>query len=154
MPASTRLPDGALDTAADQGRLMLWSAVPEEQALINGTTLSGELRGEVGDSPLVGIYVHDRSGAKIAYYEHVDAQVTSKDVRLDGSQRLSVTVTVSSRVPEGVETMPPLLTGGGNFVPVGSIRSDIHVYARPAEESSAPRLMTPAPPTCRSSMTG
>nr|KEP23821.1 hypothetical protein DA06_04305 [Georgenia sp. SUBG003] len=120
---------GALDTAADQGRLMLWSAVPEEQALINGTTLSGELRGEVGDSPLVGIYVHDRSGAKIAYYEHVDAQVTSKDVRLDGSQRLSVTVTVSSRVPEGVETMPPLLTGGGNFVPVGSIRSDIHVYA-------------------------
>ncbi|WP_170037213.1 DUF4012 domain-containing protein [Georgenia soli] len=120
---------GALDTAAGQGRLMLWSAVPEEQALIAGTTLSGELRGSVGDSPLVGIYVHDRSGAKIAYYEHVDAQVTSTDLRPDGSQSLAVTVTVTSRVPDGIASLPSLLTGGGKVVPVGNIRTDLHVYA-------------------------
>jgi len=119
----------ALDTAADQGRLMLWSAVPEEQALIAGTTLSGELRGNVGDSPLVGIYVHDRSGAKIAYYQHIEAEVSSTELRDDGSQRLSVAVRLSSRVPDRVEALPPLLTGGGQAVPVGNIRSDVHIYA-------------------------
>ncbi|WP_447925729.1 DUF4012 domain-containing protein [Georgenia muralis] len=119
----------ALHMVTGQGRLMLWSAAPEEQALIKGTALSGELRGEVDDSPLVGIYVHDTSGAKIAYYQHVDAEVAGSELRPDGSQLLSVEVTISSHVPTAIASLPPLLTGGGIVVPAGTIRSEISVYA-------------------------
>lgn len=119
----------ALGEMADEGRFMVWSSVRDEQELLEGTVLSGELRGHVGDSPLVGIYVHDTSGAKIAYYQHVDAQVAATRMRTDGSQVLSVTVTASSQVPADVESLPPSLTGGGNVVPVGTIRSEISVYA-------------------------
>lgn len=119
----------ALDEMAANGRFMVWSSVREEQDLLEGTVLSGELRGQIGDSPLVGIYVHDTSGAKIAYYQQVDAEVAATATLTDGSQVLSVTVTVSSQVPAEVESLPPSLTGGGNIVPVGTIRSEISVYA-------------------------
>ncbi|WP_341359215.1 DUF4012 domain-containing protein [Georgenia sp. M64] len=119
----------ALDEMADEGRLMVWSSVHEEQEMLEGTVLSGELRGQVGNSPLVGIYVHDTSGAKIAYYQGVHAEVAAVEMRADGSQILTVTVTVSSQVPAEVESLPPSLTGGGDVVPVGTIRSEISVYA-------------------------
>ncbi|WP_454778478.1 DUF4012 domain-containing protein [Georgenia muralis] len=119
----------ALDEVADEGRLMVWSSVPVEQELLRNTVLSGELRGQVDGSPLVGIFVHDTSGAKIAYYQHVDAEVVATGLGPDGSQLLAVTVQVSSQVPSNVKSLPPLLTGGGNVVPVGNIRSQISVYA-------------------------
>lgn len=119
----------ALDETADRGRLMIWSAAEQEQALLTGTTLSGDLRGNVGDSPIVGVYVHDRSAAKMGFYEHLHADVVSTEQFADGSQLLSVTVTVQSQVPANAAEFPRLLNGGGIEIPAGNIRSDINVYA-------------------------
>src|SRR5699024_11138013 len=60
----------SLVQAADEGRLIVWSAHEEEQDLLAGTVLSGELRGDTGHgAPVVGVYVNDLSAAKIAYYQ-------------------------------------------------------------------------------------
>lgn len=119
----------ALAEATGQGRVLLWSARRQEQRVLAGTALAGELRGDLDGSPVVGVFVHDRSGAKIAYYQRLTTRVTAEACRPDGVRRLHVRVTVGSEVPRHVRRLPDYLTGGGAVVPVGHIRSDILVYA-------------------------
>jgi hypothetical protein len=119
----------ALSAATDQGRVMVWSALDGEQAVIADTPLSGVLRGEHDGAPVVGVYLHDRSGAKIAYYEHADVEVRSTTCRPDGSQDLTAEVTLSSEVPRPVESLPEYLTGNSVFIPEGHIRTDVLLYA-------------------------
>ncbi len=120
----------ALAQAADEGRLLAWSAHAGEQELLSGTVLSGELRGDNGDgAPVVGVYVNDLSAAKIAYYQHMDVTLESTQCHANGAQDLTVTVTLSSDVPEGAATLPESLVGGGGAVPKGSMRSNLLVYA-------------------------
>ncbi|WP_345038876.1 DUF4012 domain-containing protein [Georgenia daeguensis] len=120
---------GLLDQVAEEGRLMMWSAHAREQALLAGTTLSGELRGSTRGAPVVGVYVNDRSAAKIGYYQDVRAEIEANTCRGDGSRVFTLVVTVSSSVPENYIELPAYLTGGGQTVPVGNIRSDVLVYA-------------------------
>ena len=119
----------ALAEATRQGRLMVWSARPGEQRELAGTAVGGELRGRDGDSPVVGVYLHDRSAAKIGYYEDLDVTVRERGCGPGGVRRLEAAVTVTSRVPADVAQLPDYLTGGGNAVRVGRIRSEVYVYA-------------------------
>ena len=119
----------ALTEATSQGRVLLWSSRDAEQALISGTVAAGELRGNDGSSPVVGVYLNDRSSAKIAYYEGLDVQVNPVSCSADGSRQLDVSVTLSSNVPKNVEQLPDYLTGGGRRIPVGDIQSNLLVYA-------------------------
>jgi hypothetical protein len=140
---------GLLDQAADQGRLLVWSANHAEQRLITGTTLSGDLAGSAGDSPLIGVFLNDRSAAKIGFYQQVVANVTSNTCMPDGTQRLVLAVEVSSAVPSDYTALPGYLTGGGHSVQMGNIRSDLLVYApagariSEARSSSAATTYTP-----------
>ncbi|MFC7404627.1 DUF4012 domain-containing protein [Georgenia alba] len=118
-----------LDEVSSQGRLMLWSAHEQEQSLISGTNLAGELRGHVGDRPVVGIFVHDLTAAKIGYYEHVSADIRQVECRPDGSRELEVAVTISNEVPADFENLPPYLVGDGRLVDVGDIRTRLFAYA-------------------------
>jgi hypothetical protein len=108
---------------------MVWSSRHDEQGPLAGTAVSGELRGRDGDSPVVGVYLHDRSAAKIGYYEDMDVAVRERDCSSRDVRRLEVAVTMTSRVPDDVERLPDYLTGGGNAVRVGRIRSELYVYA-------------------------
>ncbi|MGH3368591.1 MAG: DUF4012 domain-containing protein [Nocardioidaceae bacterium] len=125
LAATTR----ALAEATGQGRVLLWAAHDDEQAVLTGTPLSGELRGEADGSPVVGVYVHDRNAAKIAYYQRLRAKVAASDCRPDGSRHLEVSVTVTNDVPDDVAGLPDYLTGGGSAVPVGHIKTEVLVYA-------------------------
>ncbi|MFC4553884.1 DUF4012 domain-containing protein [Georgenia faecalis] len=120
---------GALTLAAEEGRLLVWSAHPEEQELLAGTVLSGELRGHAGDSPVVGVYLNDLSGAKVAYYQRMDATVTAATCRPDGSQDLTLAVTLSNDAPAGAADLPVSLVGNGDAVEPGGMRSNVLVYA-------------------------
>jgi hypothetical protein len=119
----------SLVEAVDQKRVMLWSANGDEQTIIAGTPLSGELRGHTEDAPVIGVYLHDRSSAKIAYYEKMDVDVVPKNCGSTGPRDMAVTVKLSSAVPGNIRQLPAPLTGGGRVVPVGHIRSDVLVYA-------------------------
>ncbi|QNN54011.1 DUF4012 domain-containing protein [Nocardioides mesophilus] len=120
----------ALAAAAKEGRVLVWSANAREQTTIAETAVSGILRGDRKGAPVVGVYLHDRSAAKIAYYEDMD--VTVRELRCavdDGPRTLDVAVTLASNVPRDADRLPDYLTGGGNAVDVGDIRSDLLIYA-------------------------
>ncbi|WP_413452515.1 DUF4012 domain-containing protein [Georgenia phoenicis] len=120
----------ALADAADEGRLYAWSARENEQALLSGTVLSGELRGDDGHGrPVIGVYVNDLSAAKVGYYQRMDVQVEARQCYPDGNQDLTVTVTLSSEVPADAEALPETLVGSGRVVPKGEMRSNVLVYA-------------------------
>ncbi len=139
----------AVAEAARQGRLMLWSARPGEQEVLEDTAVAGALRGRDGGHPVVGVYLHDRSAAKIGYYEDLDVAVRERRCGAGDVRRLEVDVTVTSRVPANVRELPDYLTGGGHAVRVGRIRSEVYVYA-PAgglvtdvRSGERPALVTP-----------
>lgn len=120
----------ALADAADEGRLYAWSAHENEQALLAGTVLSGDLRGDDGHGrPVVGVYVNDLSAAKVGYYQRMDVQVEAQQCYPDGNQDLTVTVTLTSEVPEDAQSLPASLVGSGRVVPQGDMRSNLLVYA-------------------------
>jgi hypothetical protein len=119
----------SLVEAVDQRRVMLWSGHDDEQTVIAGTALSGELRGHTKDAPVIGVYLHDRSSAKIAYYQKMAVDVVSKNCGSAGPRDMAVTVKLSSAVPGNIRQFPAPLTGGGRVVPVGHTRSDVLVYA-------------------------
>jgi len=119
----------ALDAAAEQGRLLAWSAHEDEQRLLASTTLSGELRGHTGTSPVLGVYLNDRNGAKIGYYQRVTAEAVATDCRPDGARELSLEITVTSDAPENYASLPDYVTGAGNYVPKGATETTVTVYA-------------------------
>lgn len=119
-----------LDSAAAEGRLMLWSAHEDDQALISGTNLSGELRGDYDGSPIVGVYVNDYTAAKLGYYEQLDATLEPEQCQEGAAQRFNLTVTLRSRVPsDALAELPPRLVGSGRLVELGDVRTRVAVYA-------------------------
>ena len=121
-----------LADAAAQGRLLLWSAHPEEQQHLNGTMLAGELDGQVsGDRPVVGVFLNDGSAAKIGYYLDTTIELTANECRADGSQTLTMHVTLVSTAPsDAATTLPEYVTGENyGYVEPGQQRLNILLYA-------------------------
>lgn len=116
----------SLAEGAAQGRVMLWAADPQEQAELSGTILSGELPTDPSE-PVLGVYLNDGTGAKAGFYLNVATSVKVVDCRPDGSQRLEVSTTLNSTLPDPA-TLPPYVTGGGVFVENGEIRTNILLY--------------------------
>lgn len=118
----------ALAEAARQGRLMVWSADADEQALLEGTVLSGELRGTAGDSPVVGAFLNDGTQAKLGYYLDVQGGVTSVACRPDGSQTLELELVYTYTAPADAATLPEYLVGLDTIVPPGEFRTNLLLY--------------------------
>ena len=119
----------SLVDSSDAGRLMLWSSDPREQELLAGTALSGSLPDTEQDA-VVGVYLNDGSGAKVGYYLQAHSTLAVTECRPDGSQRLRLNVDLTSSVPDP-ETLPAYLTGGGAFVPEGTMRVNVALYGPP-----------------------
>lgn len=117
----------ALAVSARQGRLLVWSADPAEQGLLAGTVLAGELRGNAGESPVIGVFLNDGTAAKMDYYLSVD--VVAEPTCLPGGARevaLSVTLT-NTLAPDAVAGLPPYVTG--SLATPGEVRTNVLVYA-------------------------
>jgi hypothetical protein len=120
----------ALAEAARQGRLLVWSADPAQQRLLSGTVLSGELFGHRDDSPVVGVYLEDAGGAKIGYYLEPTITLEQTACRPDGSQALTLEVTLHSTAPADAATLPGYLVGTPlGILPPGEIWTNVLVYA-------------------------
>ena len=119
----------ALATSADERRLYVWSANPDEQKLVGETGLAGELIGSVGSSPVVGVYLNDGSGAKMSYYLDTATTVTQTSCLPDGAQELTVAVRLTSNAPANAATLPTYVTGGGVYAPPGNVFTNVAVYA-------------------------
>jgi len=113
---------------AREGRLMIWSAHPDEQGLLAGTVLSGELRGAQGESPVIGVFFNDGSQSKMGYYLSADVSATTSECFPDGSQEVVVTVALTSTAPGDAATLPSYISGG-RVLPAGQMRTNVLLYA-------------------------
>lgn len=126
----------ALADAARQGRLMVWSAHPDEEARLTGTVLGGDLRGVDGPdgvtptSPVIGVYLNDGTAAKMGYYEDLRITGRATTCRPDGSQVVHLDVTLTNTAPaDAAATLPSYVLGPTKVVPWGSVKTNALFYA-------------------------
>jgi len=123
----------ALVEGADTGRLIVWSALPTEQALLAPTVLSGELRGSIpmpdGEiAPVVNVAFNITSGSKLGYYLDATSEITSSVIRPDGSQSFTLDLDLTNILAAGQGyTLPSYVIGNGPAN--GRIGIQMFIYA-------------------------
>lgn len=122
-----------LDTMVKSGeekRFKIWSAHPEEQAILDQTSLAGPLPTTTNDSTGVGLYLNDATGAKMDYYLTASTTTTSQSCRADGRPIIRVQTTLTNTAPADAATvLPRYVTGGGDFgVPPGNVSTYVYIY--------------------------
>lgn len=118
----------ALADAADEHRIRIWSAHPEEEEILAASTLGGGVPADGTDTATVGILLNDMTGAKMDFY--AKAQVAVSYGVCDGRPTTRVSTTWTNAAPaDAAETLPPYVTAGGAFgVPPGSTETLVAVY--------------------------
>lgn len=124
-----RLADGAADPSAlvaalsragDERRLSMWSALPADQAVLEGTTLVGPLPFDDADQRGFGVYLNDGTGSKMDYYADAQVGLSWGSCTLangdDVTGEVTLTVTIANTAPADAATsLPSYITGGGGF---------------------------------------
>jgi hypothetical protein len=124
----------ALGRAGDERRLLLWSAVPEDQSVLADTTLAGRLPVTTNEIGRFGVYLNDGTGSKMDYYVDADIDLAwgacTVDPRGRASGPATLTVTITNTAPADAATsLPEYITGGGAFgVPAGVARTVGYLY--------------------------
>ncbi|MCS5496123.1 DUF4012 domain-containing protein [Cnuibacter physcomitrellae] len=120
----------AMMHAGNEQRFKLWSAHPEEQAILAGTSLAGSLPVTTGDSTGVGLYFNDATGAKMDYYLTASTTTTSQSCRADGRPIIRVQTTLTNTAPaDAAATLPEYVTGGGVYgVAPGNVSTYVYIY--------------------------
>ncbi|HEY8589412.1 MAG TPA: hypothetical protein VIL55_07670, partial [Naasia sp.] len=115
----------ALQEAAGQRRLLVWSTRPEEQSVIAVAALDGALPSGNDEATVVGVYFNDHSGSKIDYF--VDAAVSaSAECAPDGSAVYTVSYTLSSRLSqEEAEALPSYVAS--YLLPRGQFQTEVYL---------------------------
>ncbi|MBT2549629.1 DUF4012 domain-containing protein [Arthrobacter sp. ISL-65] len=118
-----------LRQAADERRVLVWSAHPSEQAVIAKYVLGGAISGESVNPAQFGVYFNDGTGAKMDYYVRRTVQLVSA-CSANGYSEIKVRVTSTNTAPTDAATsLPEYVTGGGAFgVPAGSVQTNITAY--------------------------
>jgi hypothetical protein len=118
-----------LSQAADERRVLVWSAHSSEQAVIAKYDLGGAISGESVSPAEFGVYFNDGTGAKMDYYVKRTVQLVSA-CSADGYSEVKVRVTSTNTAPADAATsLPEYVTGGGAFgVPAGNVQTNITAY--------------------------
>ncbi|WP_295789497.1 DUF4012 domain-containing protein [uncultured Microbacterium sp.] len=128
-----------LARGAEEHRLFLWSAREEEQAVLAGSTLAGELPESDDQTARIGVYLNDGTGSKMSYYLKpvVSLQWGRCGSGTDASSReLTLTSTLVSTAPADAQTtLPTYVTGNGALgTAPGSAATVTNVYLPPGWE--------------------
>lgn len=117
----------ALMKPIEEGRISVWSARPEEQAVFDGTLLAGPAARHASDDPAVSIYLNDATAGKLDLFLGVEMGIAELDCRSDGRHDLVVEVTLTNEAPEDAgERFSDTMTGAGLAgIPRGHIATNI-----------------------------
>jgi hypothetical protein len=112
-----------------EGRVLVWSGLPAEQAVIANYSVSGSISGPSVAPAQFGVYFNDGTGAKMDYYIKRTVQLV-KECPKDGYEQTTVRVTSTNAAPaDAALSLPAYVTGGGNYgVPPGSVQTNIVAY--------------------------
>ena len=137
---------GAFTEVVDRGRLLVWSANPAEQALLEAAGVSGALRGSIAAdeavAPVVGVFLNLTTASKMGYYLDTTAEVSPATTNPDGRQEFDVRVRITSTLKPGQAEHLPAHVIEGNALD-GTNRLNLFVYA-PTEGTITPGTDQPA----------
>lgn len=109
----------ALTRAGEEHRLLAWSTHHDEQALIDGTVVAGQLPVTDAHTARFGVFLNDGTGSKMSYYIDPDVALTWGSCRPAGQvapRQLTLQLTLTSRAPADAGTaLPEYITGGGVY---------------------------------------
>lgn len=88
-----------LTRAVDERRLLLWSADPTEQAVIETTPMSGILPTANDDETAVGVFFMDQSSSKMDYYLATQVSASSDQCEVD-APTIDVDATLTSAITQ------------------------------------------------------
>ncbi len=94
----------------NEHRILMHAFVPDEQEVIAGTTIAGEVDEQAKDTPEVGVYLNDGTGAKMSFFLDHEVQVTSVSCE-NGRQTLAGRLRVTSDTPPDVAELPQTVVG-------------------------------------------
>lgn len=112
----------ALNGAAIDDRIRVWSARPEEQTILAASTLVGAPPADDASAPDVGVLFNDRTGAPLGAYS--EATIGTAVGTCNGIPTTQVRVTWTNRVPAEIAADAPAPAGGAP----GDIRTLVAVY--------------------------
>ncbi|MCW2556883.1 MAG: hypothetical protein JWP55_847 [Mycobacterium sp.] len=115
--------------AANENRLMIWSAHPDEQDQIASSGVSGVMSKDGGATPHIGMYLGDAASTKMEYYLDYSTQVNAGRCLPGKTQEFSTTTQLTSTAPSNVANLSPYITGDGTFTPRGTMRLIARFYA-------------------------
>lgn len=119
----------ALSTSVEQGHVMVWSAHEDEQNLIADSAISGKLITE-GAKPQVGVYISDETESKMDWYLHREVTTEFQKVARNGANQYTVHIKLQNiMTAEEAASEAEYVTGGGNIVPKGQIKTALFIYA-------------------------
>lgn len=127
----------ALGRAASEGRLSVWSSVPEEQEILAGTALGHVVPDD--PAPYAGVVINNLGGNKLDYYLEREIEYTAGSCEGD-TRNSTVTVRLTNNLPAGDHT---------NYVagmfdnpigaPAGTNLADVALVATQAPSSKSQR---------------
>ncbi|WP_426938806.1 DUF4012 domain-containing protein [Pseudarthrobacter sp. S3] len=123
-----RLMEG-IGRGASEGRILVWSDEPQEQAVIDRYPIAGAISGPSVAAAQFGVYFNDGTGAKMDYYVKHSVGLI-KECPKDGYEQTTVRITSTNTAPADAATsLPAYVTGDGIFgVPPGSVQTNIMAY--------------------------
>jgi hypothetical protein len=116
-----------LSRAAGEGRLLVWSADPAEQAVLAGTVLAGPLPERDSTRATVGIFINDAVGTKLDYYLTRTAALAVTGCTPDGRRVLHLTLTLGSTAPS--RGLPEAVLGLGYASGSYIIKTQVLVFS-------------------------
>ncbi|MGO4487770.1 DUF4012 domain-containing protein [Microbacterium sp. 2RAF4] len=119
---------GALAESAAEGRIRIWSAHEDEEAVLADSDLGGTIPADTADATYVGVLMNDTTGGKMDYYTR--ASLSTSVGTCQGEPTTQVRVTWTNTAPADAATsLPTYVTADGFYgVPAGTVRTLIAVY--------------------------
>lgn len=117
----------SLASAVAERRVLFWAADESVQEQLGGSSLAGEFFGDDGDAPSVGVYLSDRTEAKLQYYLDTTTSVESTRCE-DGVPTLTARIRMVSAVPEPAG-LPLSILGLAPYAEPGTMVMRLRVYS-------------------------
>ncbi|OZG68568.1 DUF4012 domain-containing protein [Bifidobacterium eulemuris] len=120
----------ALSGAVTDGHIMLWSAHEDEQEVLAGTTIAGELENDPTE-PVAGLYFNDLTQGKMDWYLEREVSLEYEKTYPNGERQYALHVKLTNTAPTDAATsLPELVRGYWNGEPrSGEIETTTYVYA-------------------------